>query len=229
MVTHLSHRASLLHASVSFTHSVKALCPVFSVLLCRLLLQKRFNTLTYLSLIPIVLGVMMAANGDKSSSAKGAAMAFIAVVSLAVNGVLTKRLMSKEVCTKWEQMFATNAVTFMLFLPIWVQQDASMLMSHYEAQPESLPRVAGTLVAITGLMILQQGIGFTVISLISPVTYAVTNNMKRVFVILLGAFHFGTQLTTWNLAGIALFTAGVLVYSQSTKVGQPVEEKEKTN
>jgi len=223
MVSHLTHRASLLHCSVSFVHSIKALAPVFSVILCYIVLQQRFSTLTYLSLIPIVIGVILASYTQQSFSLFGLALTVLSCVALCLNGVYTKRTMLKATCTKWEQMFATNAVTFLFFLPIWIHQDLAAVQQHMYDHPGTTPNILLMLVAVAGLMIVQQGLGFTLISMVTPVTYSVTNNMKRVFVILLGAAQFGTVLTNMNLLGIALFTAGVLGYSHASKMQQPAE------
>ena len=57
MGAQVSYRWSLLSVSVSFTHTIKTLGPMFTIFFSRLLLAERMPISRLLSVLPVVLGV----------------------------------------------------------------------------------------------------------------------------------------------------------------------------
>jgi solute carrier family 35, member E1 len=83
--------------AVSFTHTVKAMEPFFSVMLSMFFLGERPHPFVLLTLIPIVAGVIGASITEISFTPLGFAAAMGSNVSLCFRNVLSKRFMTPEI------------------------------------------------------------------------------------------------------------------------------------
>lgn len=90
-LSHISENISNA-VSVAFHQVVRAMTPVFTIALSILFLGKRYSTLTYLSLLPLLLGVYMATVGDYSYSAMGFFLTLLGTALAAIKTVVTNRI-----------------------------------------------------------------------------------------------------------------------------------------
>ena len=62
----------------------------------------------------------------------------------------------------------------------------------------------------------QNVMAFTILSLVSAVTYSVTNTLKRVFVIVVSILYFQNPVTASNAIGIVIALVGIFLYNRAT-------------
>ncbi len=78
--------------TVPFHQTVRALTPVFTVATYRIVFHGIYGTSTYISLIPVIMGVMLASYGDLNATVLGFMMTMLGTVLAAVKTVTTNRL-----------------------------------------------------------------------------------------------------------------------------------------
>ncbi|KAL7473537.1 hypothetical protein ACHAXS_014016 [Conticribra weissflogii] len=285
---------SLSSNSISFTHVIKAMEPLFSALASFLFLGQRMDVRVYLSLIPVVGGVVMACAGSREFSwvaflagmGSNAFFAVRGVVSkLAMEGSgdggggrekdLTKEIVAEElfddddnykirgngkspahtemdtfdcednmkdhprsrttddVVSPANLFAAVTCISFFLSVPLVVVFEGNILQNLLRFQYSSWMANETTIKAndisddkrnssysiimyiiTSGLFhYLNNEVMYLVLSNVHPVTLAVGNTMKRVFIIVAGIIVFSTP-TTWQTAlGSTIGIGGVFVYS----------------
>lgn len=111
---------------------------------------------------------------------------------------------------KLNLLFYSSFLAFVLMLPIWVYCEGHDLLLY----PSQLPTYP------VSLLFLANGIGyfcqnlfaFSVLSLVSPVTYSIASLVKRIFIISASMLWFGDSVTLVQGLGIALTFTGVYLY-----------------
>lgn len=114
-----------------------------------------------------------------------------------------------------------------MFLPVWLLFDARSLW-HDPATGTSVEMTSRTilLLVVDGVLnFLQNIVAFSVMSMVSPLTYAVASASKRIFVIAATLFILGNPVTGTNIFGMLLAIAGVLCYNKAKYDQRQVEKK----
>lgn len=96
LVGHIfSHKATSL-IPVSLVHTIKALSPLLTVLAYRLLFGIKYPTRTYLTLVPLMGGVVMTCATEFSSQLLGVTCAVLATCVFVVQNMYSKRLLTYQ-------------------------------------------------------------------------------------------------------------------------------------
>src|SRR5690606_13960851 len=82
---------------VSLVHTIKGLSPLFTVLAYRFIFDIRYPLSTYMSLIPLTVGVMLACSGNHSFDGQllGVVYALLAAVIFVTQNIFSKRLFNE--------------------------------------------------------------------------------------------------------------------------------------
>merc|ERR1719409_2233643 len=89
----VSYRWSMLSVSVSFTHTIKTLGPMFTFF-SRLLLAERMPISRLLSVLPVVLGVAITTSTEVEFALVGFCCAMSSTVCQALQSVLSKQALA---------------------------------------------------------------------------------------------------------------------------------------
>lgn len=223
---------------VSLVHTIKGLSPLFTVAAYRFLFNVHYSTATYLSLIPLTLGVVLACSVEFSGNLPGILCAFVAALIFVTQNIFSKKLFneaaraeadgvsSAKKLDKLNLLCYCSGLAFLLTFPLWLWTEGFGLISDLYAdgsidlsnKPSALDHGRLTLEFVfNGIFHFGQNIiAFVLLSMVSPVTYSVASLIKRVFVIVVAIVWFGSETTTVQAAGIALTFLGLYLYDRTS-------------
>lgn len=225
---------------VSLVHTIKGLSPLFTVLAYRFFFQIRYPTATYLSLIPLTLGVVLACSVELSGNLFGILCAFGGALIFVTQNIFSKRLFNEAAVAeadgpttasnhrkldKLNLLCYCSGLAFFLTFPIWLWTDALPL---YSAPLSLTPHISPTPQPSSALYLpfefffngifhfAQNMLAFVLLSMTSPVTYSVASLIKRIFVIIVAIVWFGSSTTPVQAGGIALTFLGLYLYDRTS-------------
>ncbi|GAC94397.1 hypothetical protein PHSY_001968 [Pseudozyma hubeiensis SY62] len=223
---------------VATVHTIKALSPLFTVLSYTYLFHVTYSSRTYLSLVPLTMGVMMACTGFSfdADDIVGFAAALASTFVFVAQNIYSKKLLRNpdggEKMDKLNILFYSSACSIVLMIPMALYYDGTAIFTNpsWRASP-SVPFDRSFLVVrlllVNGLVHFAQNIlAFNVLSLVSPVTYSIASLVKRVFVIVLAIIWFRQSVTGLQWVGIAMTFGGLWMYNNSKTQGE-VDKAEK--
>uniref|UniRef100_A0ACD5XXG3 Uncharacterized protein n=1 Tax=Avena sativa TaxID=4498 RepID=A0ACD5XXG3_AVESA len=208
---------SLGKVAVSFTHTIKAMEPFFSVLLSAMFLGELPTPWVVLSLLPIVGGVALASISEASFNWAGFLAAMASNVTFQSRNVLSKKLMlKKEASLDNITLFSIITVmSFFLLAPVaLLTEGVKVTPTFLQSSGLNLQQVyTRSLIAAFCFHAYQQ-VSYMILARVSPVTHSVGNCVKRVVVIVTSVLFFKTPVSPINSIGTAIALAGVFLYSQ---------------
>lgn len=237
---HLLSSTATSKIPVSLVHTIKGLSPLFTVLAYRFVFDIRYPSATYLSLVPLTLGVMLACSGNHSFAGRflGIIYALLATVIFVTQNIFSKRLFNEATRSEAEGLGArsrsldklnllcySSGLAFLATGPIWFWSEGIDILGDflYDGSVD-LTQGPGTFdhgrlfveFVFNGTFHFAQNIlAFVLLSQVSPVTYSVASLIKRVFVIVIAIFWFRSPTTKVQAAGIALTFFGLYLYDRT--------------
>ncbi|TFY53744.1 hypothetical protein EVJ58_g9279 [Rhodofomes roseus] len=227
---HISSSMAISRIPVSTVHTIKALSPLFTVAAYALLFGVRYSAKTYISLLPLTLGVILACSSDLSlSNAMGILCAFGSALIFVSSNIFFKKVMpsnsavSAHKLDKLNLLFYSSSMAFVLMIPIWIYYDLPALLTllrdpGHVAHPShghGHHSVARAFFANGTVHFAQNIIAFILLAQTSPVTYSIASLIKRVAVICIAIVWFAQPVHALQAAGIALTFGGLYLYNQA--------------
>ncbi|GAQ77706.1 phosphate/phosphate translocator [Klebsormidium nitens] len=218
---------SLGKVAVSFTHTIKAMEPFFSVLLSSIFLGDKPQLPIVLSLLPIVAGVGLASATEASFNWAGFLSAMASNLTFQSRNVLSKKVMvKKEGSLDNINLFSViTIIAFFLLLPLTLATEGVKLTPAYlEAAGLDVKQVLTRALLAGFCFHAYQQVSYMILSKVTPVTHSVGNCVKRVVVIVTSVIFFKTPVSAINAVGTAVALSGVFLYS---RVKASMTKKEK--
>eukprot|EP00123_Amoebidium_parasiticum_P000972 comp11933_c0_seq1/m.6600 comp11933_c0_seq1/g.6600 ORF comp11933_c0_seq1/g.6600 comp11933_c0_seq1/m.6600 type:complete len:478 (-) comp11933_c0_seq1:163-1596(-) len=211
---------SIWKVPVSYAHTVKAISPVCTVILSWGILGERPTLPLILSLLPIVLGVMLATVTEIFFDWTGLICALLSTVIFSVQNIYSKKVMRQHVLDHLNLLFHTTRTSLAIFLPFWLLTDGrSLFFSTWEETITTSDLTFNWLAFklwFCGFSHFGQNItAFSVLFLVSPVSYSVANTTKRIVIISTSLLVFGNPVTFWNVVGMSMAVGGVAFYNKA--------------
>lgn len=236
---HILSSMSTSQIPVSLVHTIKGLSPLFTVLAYRLFFRIRYSRATYISLVPLTVGVMFACSTGFSTNFFGIACALLAALVFVSQNIFSKKLFNEAARAESETqsngrpkldklnlLCYCSLLAFILTLPIWAISEGYALISDFMHDGViSLSGKRGSLdhgallieFIFNGTSHFAQNIlAFVLLSMVSPVSYSVASLVKRVFVIVVAIVYFGSPTTPIQAFGIALTFVGLYLYDRNS-------------
>lgn len=227
----LTSMISLGAGPVSFTHIVKAMEPFFSAIVSGFYFQKWMPYQVYATLIPVVCGVGYACMKELNFSWLAFGTAMASNLFFALRAVTSKIALQSSKATGTNltppNMFGlVTWAAFLLSIPVALileGQGFGGLWSEALAQVESKSHFLRA-VALSGLFhYLNNEVMYLALGSVHPVTLAVGNTMKRVFILVASVMVFRNPISVQAGIGSAVGIAGVLLYSLTKQYYETLE------
>ncbi|CAI9112690.1 OLC1v1013165C1 [Oldenlandia corymbosa var. corymbosa] len=212
---------SLGKVAVSFTHTIKAMEPFFSVILSAMFLGEFPTVWVVASLLPIVGGVSLASMTEASFNWAGFWSAMASNLTNQSRNVLSKKFMvKKEESLDNITLFSIITImSFFLLAPFAFFMEGIKFTPAFLQSAELNVRQVYTRSLLAALCFhAYQQVSYMILQRVSPVTHSVGNCVKRVVVIVTSVLFFRTPVSPINSLGTGVALAGVFLYSRVKRI-----------
>jgi hypothetical protein len=208
---------SLAMVSVPFYQTMRMLCPIFTILIYRVYYGRTYSYMTYLSLLPLIIGAAMTTLGEMSFTDAGFLLTILGVVLAALKTVVTNRFMTGSL--------ALPPIEFLLRMsPLAALQALACATATGEVSgfhklitsgDVALPPAFASLFGNGFLALLLNISSFNTNKLAGALTMTVCGNLKQCLTVALGIFLFDVTVDLLNGAGMAVTMLGAAIYSKA--------------
>ncbi|KFA62088.1 hypothetical protein S40285_06786 [Stachybotrys chlorohalonatus IBT 40285] len=208
---------SLAMVSVPFYQTMRMLCPIFTILIFRVYYGRSYSQMTYLSLLPLIIGAAMTTAGEMSFTDAGFLLTILGVVLAAVKTVVTNRFMTGSL--------ALPPVEFLMRMsPLAALQALACatatgeVSGFHQLMTSGEIHVPSAIASLTGngfLAFLLNISSFNTNKLAGALTMTVCGNLKQCLTVALGIFLFNVTVDVLNGAGMAVTMVGAAIYSKA--------------
>lgn len=208
---------SLRYIPVSFNQAIGATTPFFTAVLAFVVQQRIESPITYLTLVPVVVGVVVATQAEPLFNMIGFCAAVAATVARAFKSVLQGALLSSEE----EKIDSQNLLRYMaptaacLLLPVALIFEGPRL---WALDPTYFTwSLWGLLVLNACTAYFVNLTNFLVTKYTSALTLQVLGNAKGAVAVAVSVAIFKNPLTVPSVVGYAITLAGVVAYSEQKR------------
>ncbi len=211
--------------TIPFHQTVRAMTPVFTVAIYRVIYQSTYSSATYVSLIPVIIGVMLASYGDLTATTLGFFMTLLGTLLAALKTVTTNRLQTAGLHFGALELLHRMS-------PIACVQ--SLMVAYLTGEFDRFePRLLGNKGA---LILLANGIiafglnmaSFEANKRSGALTMTIAANVKQVLTVVLSVLIWHDPIGAMNACGIVLTLVGGLWYGRVElrgKAGKTMESR----
>ena len=201
--------------SVPFHQIMRSTCPIFTILIYRLFYSRSYARKTYLSLVPVVLGVGLVTYGDYYFTAVGLLLTLLGVLLSSIKTVASNRLMTGSLTLPALEillrMSPLAAIQALLYAAATGETKAFLA---WVAEGHLTQSYSLSLVGNGFLAFLLNVSSFYTNRLAGALTVTVCANLKQCLTVLLGIVLFNVQVGVWNGVGMMVTLVGAAVYSK---------------
>ncbi|CAI9773781.1 unnamed protein product [Fraxinus pennsylvanica] len=212
---------SLGKVAVSFTHTIKAMEPFFSVVLSAMFLGEFPTIWVVSSLLPIVGGVALASMTEASFNWAGFWSAMASNLTNQSRNVLSKKFMVK----KEESLDNITLFSIITIMSFFLLAPAAIFLEGIKFTPVFIETAGLNVKQIYTRSLISalcfhayQQVSYMILQRVSPVTHSVGNCVKRVVVIITSVLFFRTPVSPVNSFGTGIALAGVFLYSRVKRI-----------
>ncbi|CAN0837818.1 Probable sugar phosphate/phosphate translocator At3g11320 [Linum grandiflorum] len=209
---------SLRFLPVSFNQAIGATTPFFTAVFAYLMTLKREAWLTYLALVPVVTGVIIASGGEPSFHLFGFLMCISATAARALKSVLQGILLSSE----GEKLHSMNLLLYMAPISVVFLLPTTLIMERNVvgitlALARDDSKIIWLLLFNSVLAFFVNWTNFLVTKHTSALTLQVLGNAKGAVAVVVSILIFQNPVSVTGMLGYSLTVLGVVLYSEAKK------------
>jgi len=202
--------------SVSFTHIINSGEPALSVLVSKFFLGEAFPLAVYLSLLPIIGGVALAAATELNFNLTGSLEAMISNLAFVFRNIFSKRGMKSVGGTNYYACLSMMSLLILIPFAIAMEGPQIWAAGWDNAVSQIGPNFIWWVVAQTVFYHLYNQVSYMSLNEVSPLTFSIGNViMRRISVIVASTIIFQTSVEPVNALGAAVAIFGTFLYSQA--------------
>ncbi|GMH04228.1 hypothetical protein Nepgr_006067 [Nepenthes gracilis] len=214
----VSGNISLKYLPVSFNQAIGATTPFFTAVFAYLMTFKREAWLTYITLIPVVTGVIIASGGEPSFHLFGFIMCVGATAARALKSVLQGILLSSE----GEKLNPMNLLLYMAPIAVVFLLPATLFMEDNVvgitlAHARDDIKIIWYLIFNSALAYFVNLTNFLVTKHTSALTLQVLGNAKGAVAVVVSILIFRNPVSVTGMFGYLLTVIGVVLYGEAKK------------
>jgi solute carrier family 35 protein E1 len=210
--------------------SYQALSPMFTVAAYAVLFGVQYSPATYISLLPLTAGVMLACSFDVSASDfVGLTSAFGSAIVFVSSNIFFKKVMPTQTekggltgaptshkLDKLNLLLYSSSFAFLLMIPVWIYNDLPRLLSGEGSTTAASKVSVSYYYFLNGTVHFGQNIlAFVILASTSPVTYSIAALVKRIAVICIAVVWFAQAIHPMQGLGICLTFVGLWMYNNA--------------
>ncbi|XP_022939307.1 probable sugar phosphate/phosphate translocator At3g11320 [Cucurbita moschata] len=209
---------SLRYLPVSFNQAVGATTPFFTAVFAYLMTLKREAWLTYVTLIPVVTGVIIASGGEPSFHLFGFLICIAATAARALKSVLQAILLSAD----GEKLNSMNLLLYMAPMAVVFLLPATLVLEDNvigitRALAIDDIKIIWYLLFNSSLAYFVNLSNFLVTKHTSALTLQVLGNAKGAVAVVVSILIFRNPVSVTGMMGYTMTVMGVILYSQAKK------------
>lgn len=218
---HLMTNWSMNAVAVSFTHTIKAAEPIFTVILSVVALNESVSRTMYLSLIPITIGIILATTTELSYTHTGLFAAMMSNLLFSTRNIYSKQLQNNQF-SSWILFWILSVSGALLMSFIFIF--ATILRIDISFPIES---ALSSLFLASFFHAIYNLVSFMILARVASLTHSIGNAMRRVFIIYFSVIWFHTPLSILNILGTLLACFGVLLYANASHQNSRYQKRTK--
>eukprot|EP00239_Pterosperma_sp_CCMP1384_P005832 CAMPEP_0197851652 /NCGR_PEP_ID=MMETSP1438-20131217/18539_1 /TAXON_ID=1461541 /ORGANISM="Pterosperma sp., Strain CCMP1384" /LENGTH=401 /DNA_ID=CAMNT_0043465337 /DNA_START=306 /DNA_END=1511 /DNA_ORIENTATION=- len=209
---------SLKYLPVSFNQAVGATTPFFTAIFAALMLSKIETMQTYLALVPVVVGIVLASGGEPLFHLYGFIICICATAARAFKSVLQGILLQSDT----EKMNSMNLLMYMAPISVAALIPATLAMEvGAVSKAITLATESKGFIMLLGLNSVMAYFvnltNFLVTKSTSALTLQVLGNAKGVVATVVSILLFKNPVSTTGMVGYSITVVGVILYSEAKK------------
>ncbi|XP_041357119.1 solute carrier family 35 member E1 homolog [Gigantopelta aegis] len=212
----VSSYVSIWKSSVSYAHTVKATLPIFTVILSRIIMGEKQTLTIYVTLLPIIGGVLVATMTELSFDYVGLFSALFATLCFSLQTIFSKKCLKDTGLHHMRLLILITRISTVCFLPVWLIFDLRRIVHNEEFMlGDGKLRIIFLLMCDGLFNMLHNIFAFTLLSMVTALSYAVANATKRIVIISSSLMLLRNPVSPVNILGMLTAIFGVLLYNKA--------------
>ncbi len=212
--------------TIPFHQTLRATAPIFIILIYRLLYRSTYTRTTYLSLLPIILGVALATYGDYYFTRLGFLMTLLGTLLAACKTIVTNRLQTAGLhLSALELLYRMSPLAFVQSLAMAYLNGELTSFHDFALSSNKFSGTAAVIILVNGVMAFGLNVSsFSANKKAGALTMTVAANVKQILTVLLAILFWKLEVGWVNALGkpFFFFYSSRWVYGLTAKQASPL-------